>query len=68
MAAEITHEAITLELVDQALAFVQVNPDAEVEGGLVDARVQVIAGEAAEALVDFNQQPITLARQQQAIG
>ncbi|MNG93821.1 hypothetical protein D3C79_528030 [compost metagenome] len=31
VATEVTHEAITLELVDQALAFVEIDPDAKVE-------------------------------------
>ncbi|MNN05240.1 hypothetical protein D3C81_1179930 [compost metagenome] len=67
VAGEVAHKAVAVELVDQAFAFVEVDPDAQVQRGLVDTRVQVVTGEAAEALVDFDQQPVTLARQQQAV-
>jgi hypothetical protein len=38
MAGEVAHEAVAVELVDQALAFVEVDPDAQVQRGLVDVR------------------------------
>ncbi|MCY1424233.1 hypothetical protein D9M71_399700 [compost metagenome] len=68
VAGEVAHEAVTVELVDQAFALVEVDPDTQVQRGLVDGRAEVVAGEAAEALVHFKQQAVALARQQQAVG
>ena len=61
MAAEVADEPVAVELLDQALALVEVDPDAQVEGGLVDGRADVVAGQAAEAFVDLQQQAILLA-------
>ncbi|MNO34805.1 hypothetical protein D3C76_248490 [compost metagenome] len=68
VAREVAYEAVAVELFDQALALVEVDPDAQVQRGLVERRAEVIAGQAAEALVHFKQQAVALARQQQAIG
>ncbi|MOA01488.1 hypothetical protein D3C78_1208990 [compost metagenome] len=68
MAAEIPDEAVPLQQVEHLLSLVEVDPDAQVQGGAVHRQGAVEAGNAAEAFVDFDQQAVALPGQQQAIG
>ena len=53
-------EAIAGELLQQLLALVEVDPDAQVQRRAVQRQRAVITGDAAEAVVDFHQQPVAL--------
>jgi hypothetical protein len=68
MAGEVAHEAVAVQQVEHLLAFVEVDPDPQVQRRAVHRHRAVEAGDAAEALVDLQQQAVALARQQQAVG
>ncbi|MNM84299.1 hypothetical protein D3C81_963830 [compost metagenome] len=64
VAAEITDEAVFFQHLQQAPTFVEIDPDAQVQRGVIQRGMAVEAGQAAETFVDLKQQAITLARQQ----
>ncbi|MCY1447288.1 hypothetical protein D9M71_639000 [compost metagenome] len=67
VAAEITDEAVFFQHLQQAPTFVEIDPDAQVQRGVIQRGMAVEAGQAAETFVDLKQQAITLARQQQTV-
>ncbi|MNP80368.1 hypothetical protein D3C76_1784510 [compost metagenome] len=61
MAAEVADITVPCQDFEQPLAFVEVDPHTQVEAGVIDRDDAVVAGKAAEAFVDLDQQAIALA-------
>ncbi|MCY1421313.1 hypothetical protein D9M71_369640 [compost metagenome] len=67
MAAEVADETVPVQQVEHLFALIEIDPDAEVQGRAIHRHCAVEAGNAAEPLVDLDQQAIALPGQQQAV-
>ncbi|MNE61637.1 hypothetical protein D3C80_1568640 [compost metagenome] len=67
MAAEVSDETVPVQQVEHLFTFVEVDPDPQVQSRAIHGHCAVETGNAAEALVDLDQQAIALPGQQQAV-